>query len=130
GELLHGRQPSLSAISGLNSFDHLVGGHLHDHRHCEAKRLCGLEIEDEIKIRRLYYGQISCPGAFENQAEVNTGLAISVVKVGCVAHEAPIQNKLAPEVHRRNFVPRSERDKLFAAAIEQRVDGDEQDTGL
>src|SRR5262249_24640474 len=44
GELLHGRQPLLSAISGLNSFDHLVGARKQHRRHLQAERVSGLEV--------------------------------------------------------------------------------------
>ena len=43
--------PDLSRCSKLSKLllDHLVGGHLHDQRHREAERLCGLEVDDPLR---------------------------------------------------------------------------------
>jgi hypothetical protein len=34
-------------------FDHLVGRHLHDQRHRKAKRLGGLEVDEQLELRSL-----------------------------------------------------------------------------
>src|SRR5262249_52074996 len=41
------------------SFNDLVGGHLHDQRHCQAKRLGGFVIDNQIELRRLFDGKSS-----------------------------------------------------------------------
>src|SRR6266540_1811106 len=112
------------------SFDHLVGSHLHDHRHGKAERPRRFEIDDQLELGRLHYGQIRWLGALENPTHVNAGFAVSIAEIGCVAHEATIHNKFAPEVHRRNFMARCERDELFAAAIEDGIDRYEQGASL
>jgi hypothetical protein len=38
------------------SFDHFVGGHLHEQRYRKAKCPCGFEIDSKVKFRRLQYG--------------------------------------------------------------------------
>src|SRR6266851_4029166 len=49
-----------SAINGrARLFDHLVGGHLHRQRHGKTKRLCGLEIDDVLELRRLLDWQVT-----------------------------------------------------------------------
>src|SRR5262249_17633448 len=88
-------------------------------RHLKSERLSGLEIDDEVKLRRSDHGQIARLGALENPSGVNAGLAIAVANVRSVAHRATSQNKLATKVNRRNFVTRGEGDKLFTAAKEE-----------
>src|SRR5215467_11360863 len=57
GEMLHGNQPSLSAISGLNSLDHLVDAANQRHRNTEGERLGGLHVDDELDFGRLLTGR-------------------------------------------------------------------------
>src|SRR5215467_8619038 len=111
-------------------FDYFVGSGAQGGWDREAQRLRGLKVDNHLELRWLNYGQIGWLGALEDPTDVNAGLTISVGEVGCVAHETSRHNKLTPEVNRRNFVLRGERNKLLTAAIEQGIDGYEQNLGL
>src|SRR5580704_12009847 len=72
---------------GDRLFDHLVGCHLHDQRHCEAKRLRRFEIDDQLEFSGLDDRQVRWFGALKNSTGIDPGLTICVRKVGSVAHQ-------------------------------------------
>src|SRR5215470_2886098 len=76
---------ALQQIASL--FDHLVGADEYRRRNVEAKRLRGLEIDDEIELGGLHHRQIGRLRTFENPADVDAGLAIGVRKVRSIAHQ-------------------------------------------
>jgi hypothetical protein len=69
-------------------FDHLVGGYLQSLRHSEAKRFGGFEIDDEIELDRLDDGKVSRLFAFQNFANIDARLTVSIRKVRSVTDEA------------------------------------------
>jgi hypothetical protein len=62
----------------LPSLDHLVGECEQPVWNFEAKRLGGLEVNNELELGRLQDWQVGRPVAFENSANVDSGLAICV----------------------------------------------------
>ena len=52
------------------SFDHLVGGSLQRQRHGDAKRLRGLEIDDELEFGRLLHRKVAGFFTFEDAIDV------------------------------------------------------------
>src|SRR5262249_29801507 len=107
------------------SFDHLVGVLQKWLRDSEAKRVRGLEIDNEFELARQLHWQIARLGALENPTGVDAGLVVPVANVRSVAHETASQNKLARPVQRRNGMARCQRNKLIAAAQEESISGDE-----
>jgi hypothetical protein len=55
-------------------FDHLVGGYKQSLRHGEAKRLRGLEVEDQFKCGRLQHRQLGGLSALKDAAGTDADL--------------------------------------------------------
>src|SRR5206468_10377810 len=68
-------------------FDHLGGASKQRRRHCEAERLRGREIDEEVDIGRLYDRQVSRFFALEDPAYMVTGLPKRFRLIGAVAHQ-------------------------------------------
>src|SRR5947208_2060817 len=57
------------------SLDHLVGALQQRLRHGEAKRLGGLQVDDQLELDRLLHRQVGGLGPFEDLSGVNAELA-------------------------------------------------------
>src|SRR5689334_4382456 len=68
------RRPRERSARGA-SFDHLVGAGEDGWWDAEPERLCRLQIDDQLKRRRLLDGQIGGLGAVEDLSGINAGLA-------------------------------------------------------
>ena len=51
-------------------------------RNVVTKRICGLEVDDKVKLCRPPHPEIARLGTFDNPARVNAGLTISVGNIG------------------------------------------------
>src|SRR6516225_2074828 len=80
-------------------FDHLVGEREKVRRDCEAERLRGLEIDDQLELRWLHDWKIGRLFALEDAAGVDAGLTIGVSQAGAITHQAAIVDKLAESIH-------------------------------
>src|SRR5262249_32843076 len=63
------------ATHSITSLDHLVDAHEHRERHLQAKRLRGLEVDDQVKLHRLLHRQIDRLLPLQDAADVNALLA-------------------------------------------------------
>src|SRR6266704_2741601 len=71
-----------------HSFNHLVGAPEHGHRDLKAKRLGGLEVDEQIEFRGQHHRQVTRLFALHNAANVVARLAIGVGSAGTVADQA------------------------------------------
>src|SRR5262245_20040206 len=109
----------------FTSFDHLVGAGEQRRRHLKAERLGGPNIDYQLEFGRLYNWQVGCLFALENAADIDTHLTTHVRKIGPVAHQTTSFDNLTIRISGRNPVTRRQGRKLDAAAVEERVGGDE-----
>ena len=92
----------------------------------EAKRLGGLEIDDQLKLRRLQHRQVGGLLALENPASVDADLTVRIRGAGSVAHQAAGLGVLAQLINRRNFVACSKSRQSIAGEKEMRTTSDDQ----
>src|SRR4051794_2750323 len=90
---LHCRRvwPAARAVS----FDHLVGAREQQLRHGEAKRLRRLNVDDQLKLRRLLDRQIGGVGPLEDLSRVNTLEAIDIRKARPITEQAAVVGEIA-----------------------------------
>src|SRR5262249_4878636 len=67
-------------------FDHLVGNVQQTKWHSEPKRFSGLEVDDQIELRRLLDRQVGRFFALEDAAGIDADLVICVGKIRSVAY--------------------------------------------
>jgi hypothetical protein len=67
--------------------DHLVSNGEQRRRHLDAKRPRGLLVDNELKLGRPYYRQVSRLLALKNAADIVADLAILIRKVRIVTYQ-------------------------------------------
>src|SRR5262245_5261064 len=114
------------------SLDHLVGGHLHDRRHCQAERLGGLEIDHEFEFCSLIDRQLSGLLALEHPSYVASSSTIAISHIRSIAYQTACNRSCAGFISRRNRHLRSERHQEIAPAVQKRARPDQKcvDSGL
>jgi hypothetical protein len=85
---------------GLMSY----ASNLHNHRHGKAERPRRFEIDDQLELGRLHYGQIRWLGALENPTHVNAGFEAA--------------RKLGQQVHVVNATTENDFDRAFATLVQ------------
>ena len=86
------------------SLNHLIRPREQFRRECQSDLLRRLQVDDELKLRRLLHRQISRFGAFQDLVHVNSRAPIEVIVVRPVGHEAALIDKLLLEVNSRQPV--------------------------
>jgi hypothetical protein len=81
-------------------FNDSVRSRQHIRRNRQADLLRGFQIDYELELRRLLYGEICGFNAFENFIHIRSGAVEQVGKVRAVRHKPAGFHKLAVVVHR------------------------------
>src|SRR4029077_10526595 len=123
---LHDRGPAASRAAAWASLDHLVGAQQERCRHINAKCLRSFEVDDKLKLGRLFNRHIGRLGALEDAGDVLTDLAVRPGNAGAITHQATSLGIFAPGVGRRHCIARREGNQLGAPAIEEWIGADEQ----
>src|SRR5262245_45529605 len=105
-------------------FDHLVGARLHRRRHVNAECLGRREVEDQLKLGRLYNWQFRGVFTLKNPASINAGQTVTIQNVRSVAHQTASRRKISKLVNRRHGMANSQGSQLFDAANEHRAGTD------
>jgi hypothetical protein len=106
------------------SFDYLVGDGEKLRRNFEAQCLRGLEIDDQLELRGLRYGQVGWLLALEDASDITAHQMVGLGQIGAVANEAAGRSKIAPAIDCRNSVPVRRSDERLAPGAEYRIGGD------
>src|SRR5215470_919729 len=113
--------PLLHAGLSRRILDHLIRSRQHVRRNRQTDLLRGFEIDDQLKLRRLLYREISRLSAFENLVHVGGGTVSQVGKAHAVAHKPPVRFDISRIiVYRRETALHSEICNLWPART---VDG-------
>ena len=92
------------AIALPSSLDHLIRPRQHVRWNCHANLFSRRKANDEFKLRRLLYRQISRFCSLEDPVDVVGGLAVQVIVVYPIGHEAALIDKLLRKVNSRQPV--------------------------
>src|SRR6516225_11416008 len=92
----------------------------------EAKRLGGLEIYHQLKLRRLENREIDRSSAFEYSRDVNSGLSEDIDKASAITNQAADGNKLAAIINRRQRIASGQGDDALRMIPEKYTTGDEE----
>src|SRR6202795_1982260 len=88
----------------VQSLDDLIRPPQHRLREGQAEGPGGLEVDDQLELRRLLDGQVAGLGALENLVHVGRGAPKQISKVRSIGHKAPGIDKLPLWVHCRQPV--------------------------
>ena len=91
--------------------------------------LGGLEVDDKLECSGLLDGQLGRPPTPENASRINANLAIGVVDVGSVAHQATGFDVVAHRERRRDRIARRQDGQLDPSAVEKGIGADEECVG-
>src|SRR5262249_39590441 len=116
-----GQQRTLPAL-----FDHLVGTSEQSRRDNNPERFGRLQVDGELKLSRPQDRQIGRSLALKNAPAIDAGLANEVRKVRSVAHQPTGFDFLTIGVDCWQPMVRRQRDELYATAVEERIDIDDE----
>src|SRR5262245_24277357 len=98
------------AVTSAGSLDDFVRPGQDGGRDRQSEGTRGLEVEDQLELRRLLDRQVRRPCALQDAVDVRRRTAVHVVEVRTVRHEAAEQRVRLQPVHGRQPVLVSERD--------------------
>src|SRR5215472_10516885 len=106
------------------SLDHLVGGAQQRRWYVKSENPCGLQIDDELELRRPYHRQVRWLLPLEDAPCIDANLPIPLSRARSVAHQAADFDILAEWINRGQPIVRRQRDELHTSAIEQLIGSD------
>src|SRR5215467_6714183 len=80
-------------------FDYLIRPSQQRGRDRQAKRLGGLEVDDQLELRRLLYWYVSRFGPLQNLVDEDSATSPAVQKIRGIGHEAPSLDKDTIFIH-------------------------------
>src|SRR6516225_8436711 len=111
------------------SFNELVGEQLDRVGHLDAERSGRLQVDHELKFRRLQDRQVGGLGALENLTGIRADLTIHLYTIRRVAHQPANFDSHARRVARGNAIDCCKRGQLHATARKEYVASDVQGFG-
>src|SRR5215472_14552432 len=103
------------------SLDHLVGGAQQRRRYVKPENSCGLQVDDELELRRPYHRQVGWLLPLEDAPCIDTDLPIPFSRARSVAHQ-PADFDMLPEcINRRQPIVRRQRYELHTSVIQQLI---------
>src|SRR5215813_15283258 len=97
-------------FGGASLFDHLVGAGEERRRYGEAERIRRFEIDRQVVLGRRLYRQVGGLLALEDAVDVARGMLVLVDVISPIGDQAAAGDEEAIVIHRREFVPRHQRD--------------------
>src|SRR5262249_30284745 len=111
------------------SLDHLVGGAQQRRWYVKSENPCGLQVDDELELRRPYHRQVGWLLPLEDAPCIDTDLPIPFSRARSVAHQ-PADFDMLPEcINCRQPIVRRQRYKLHTSAVEQLIGSDRECVG-
>src|SRR5262245_57066554 len=101
------------------SFDHLVGAGEERRRNFEAKRSCGLQVNDQFELGRAHHGEVGRFFTLKDAAAIDAGLAKLLGNAWSVTHQPAGFGELARRIDCGQYMARRQRSKLHAVVVEQ-----------
>jgi len=91
---------SLRSLHTSASSDHFIRLHQHPLRNRQTDLLGCLQVDDELKLRRLLHWKVGgfCP--FEYLIHISSGAPVQVGNARTIGHKAPVFHKFRPWIYR------------------------------
>jgi hypothetical protein len=68
-------------------FDHVIGARTQGLRHLEAQRLCRLQIDHQLELRRILHWKIGWHGALKNAIDITCRLADQFGEINAIGDQ-------------------------------------------
>src|SRR5205814_4448669 len=89
------------SVGHRSSFDHLIRLVQNRLRYRNADLLCCFQIDHQLELRRLFDGEISRLGTFQNPVDVTSAVSALDTVARSVSHQATVFCIIAPSAYRR-----------------------------
>ena len=86
----------------------------------------GLQVDDELKLGRLYDWQVGRFFTIEDTAGVDARLVVCIGDIGSVAHQTTSHGAIAPFVDRWDCMMRNQRHDVIPLTVEEGIRADDQ----
>ena len=107
-------------------FDHLVGAKQDRLRHRQAERLCGLEVDGHLVLRRQLNGQLRRLRAAQNAIDIGGGATPIGYLVDSVGEQTAVSGKDRLPIDRRYVVSDRRRHERRAMDVREQIRQDDE----